>query len=400
MAMIADPVFPSLAAALDPARAAAAFANALAASGHATRHLECSVERSRIKRGRKALIGYWLTGEDSSGVAFDQPAMLALFPRGDASLLPDLSGGHDVVGSKAGPGTLVVTELGAQAWLFPNDRKVHGIARMLAEREGEADIVHYVPEQGCTVRLVEPDGRVLFGKCRADDRGAVAARFGADASGAAGSLRLAGIVSFDPANRILWQEALGGEPLDAAAVLFDPEIWSSRIGPALRELHDMTPPGDLKQLTFRSASETIARRIERTGVALPELAERLQAMTSALVRSVPPEAVPAPSHGDLHPGNLLWDGTSFGLIDLDTAALAPRAFDYATLTAALVHKAIERGAADPASMPWLTHFAVLPAPIRSNLPTLTGRWPPVCWANGFIAARPGSKALPLKRAAA
>ncbi len=346
--MILDPAFPTLAAALDPQRAATAFASALAASGHATRQLVCKIERSRIKRGRKALIGYRLTGQDWRGAAIDQRAMLALFPQGDADLLPDMSGGHELVMSEAGPGTLLIPELRAQAWMFPNDRKVHGIARMLAEREGELDIIHYVPEQGCTVRLVEPEGRVLFGKCRADNRGAVAARFGAEAIAASGSLRLAGIVSFDPVNRILWQESLAGEPLDAAAVLLDPQIWSARIVTALKELHDLPPPEGLKRLTFNSAADTIARRIERTGTALPELAERLRAVTSALARSLPDETAPALTHGDLHPGNLLWDGALFGLIDLDTAALAPRAFDYGTLTAALVHKAIERDANDPA----------------------------------------------------
>jgi Ser/Thr protein kinase RdoA (MazF antagonist) len=52
------------------------------------------------------------------------------------------------------------------------------------------------------------------------------------------------------------------------------------------------------------------------------------------------------SHCDLHPGNLLWDGERFAVIDLDTAALAPAALDYGTLTAALIHKAIEANARD------------------------------------------------------
>jgi aminoglycoside phosphotransferase (APT) family kinase protein len=54
------------------------------------------------------------------------------------------------------------------------------------------------------------------------------------------------------------------------------------------------------------------------------------------------------SHCDLHPGNLLWDGTSFAMIDLDTAALAPPARDYGSLIASLVHAAILAGTPDQA----------------------------------------------------
>jgi hypothetical protein len=48
----------------------------------------------------------------------------------------------------------------------------------------------------------------------------------------------------------------------------------------------------------------------------------------------------------LHPGNLLWDGSSFALIDLDTAALAPPARDYGSLLASLIHAGVVVGTPD------------------------------------------------------
>jgi Ser/Thr protein kinase RdoA (MazF antagonist) len=53
------------------------------------------------------------------------------------------------------------------------------------------------------------------------------------------------------------------------------------------------------------------------------------------------------AHCDLHPTNLLWDGSSFAIIDLDTAALAPAAADYGTLVASIAHRALVAGASAP-----------------------------------------------------
>lgn len=339
-----DPVFPTLDAALDPDLAGAAFLHALARQGRVISGLRCTIERSRIKRGRKALIGYRL----NDGAGIDQRVMLTLYPDRDPARLAKVDACLPLGPSQLGPDCLPIPDLAGQAWFFPNDRKVGGIARLLDEREGVIEIVHYVPEQGCTVRLRQGDGSVLYGKCRADDRGAVAARFGAEGLPGNPALRLARIVAHDAANRIVWQAALAGEPLRPSAILSEPALWADRISRAISALHDLNVPAGLKHLTFASAAKTILRRLELTRKSMPELSTRLAAFALDLARSLPEETAAAPSHGDLHPGNLLWDGNSFGLIDLDTAALAPRAFDHATLTAALVHKAIEHEASDEA----------------------------------------------------
>jgi aminoglycoside phosphotransferase len=340
-----DPIFASLADALDAERAGRAFGRTLAAAGFAAQTLHCEIERSRIKRGRKALIGYRLRGRDITGNPFDQRVMLTLFPDGKASDLADFSEGQALVDPAFGPATLLVEALGGQAWFFPNDRKVHHIAALLATHEGACEVIHYVPEQGCTLKVTQASGRILFGKCRADDRGSVAARVHEAAKDAAG-VRLARVIAHDAECHIYWQEVVAGRPLDPSDVRARPSHWAGWIAAGLNSFHNLTVPDGLKQLTFTSIGETLAKRIKRMETSLPGFAPRLSTCAARL-QGLKPEASPlALTHGDLHPGNLLWDGQSFALIDLDTAALAPRALDHGTLVAALIHKSIEADARD------------------------------------------------------
>jgi Phosphotransferase enzyme family len=340
-----DPVFPTLVDALDAQRAGRAFYHALAAAGFPTDTFRCEIERSRIKRGRKALIGYRLKGRSAEGTIIDQHAMFTLFPQGGASNLSDSSDGQELVDPAFGPATFVVEALGGQAWFFPNDRKVHHIAALLTDQPGQCEIVHYVPEQGCTVRVTQADGSVLFGKCRADDRGAVAACVYEAVKDAAG-VRLARVIAHDAERHIYWQAAVSGRPLDSSDVRARPSHWAGRIAAGLNSFHSLRAPDGLKQLTYASISETLAKRITRMEASLPGFALRLS-VCAARLQTLTPETSPlALAHGDLHPGNLLWDGESFALIDLDTAARAPRALDHGTLVAALIHKSIEADARD------------------------------------------------------
>jgi hypothetical protein len=335
-----DPVFPFLAQALDRDALARTFDSALCVSGFATKGLTCAIERSRIKRGRKAIIGVCLRGWTVAGRPFVQHSMIALFPEGDATALPDMSNGACCVSPNFGPATLNLPNLAGRAWFFPNDRKVHHIAQLLSDMPGEVDLVHYVPEQGCTVRVVQADGRQLYGKCRADDRGLVAAKVHAAASRAEG-VRLAPVLSYDRAHRILWQEAVAGQPLNPADVCARPHYWASRIAGALKAFHGIKPPKTLKHLTYASIGTAVQRRLDRMTDDLPDFALRLTKVAEQLRVQLPVSKALVLAHGDMHAGNLLWDGDSFALIDLDTAALAPCAVDHGTLAATMVHKAIE-----------------------------------------------------------
>jgi Phosphotransferase enzyme family len=339
-----DPAFPILSDALDPQRAAMAFAQVLPPLAD----LHCTIERVRLKRGRKVVIGYRLTGTDVDGMAFDQMAMASLWPEGDPALLRDMGG--TTVQPPFGPSTAALDAIGGKVWFFPNDRKVHAIPALLAGwpggPKGTIDIVHYVPEQGCTVCLTA-EKECYYGKARADDRGAVAMRVDAAArADGEPALRLARVVHHDSAQRILWQESVSGHRLDPAVFRADPILWASRVAGVLADLHRLVPPQELKALTCASIAQTVANRAERTMRAMPELAQDVENVSAALTSATPGPLPLVLSHCDLHPGNLLWDGESFAVIDLDTAACAPAALDYGTFIASLIHAGIVASASD------------------------------------------------------
>lgn len=344
----ADPEFPMLETAVDPRRMAQIFTRALAAAAFPCVDLSCTIERVRHKRGRKLLVGCRLSGRDAKRRPIDQRVMVSLFPGGDRARLPEISREAALVTPAFGPPLLALDDIGGQAWFFPNDRKLHHIADLLDNRFGPAEIIHYVPEQGCTVRVVRAGLPALFGKCRADNRGAIAAHVHASAAPHARAVRLAPVIDHQPARGLLWQQEVTGLVADPADIIIRPNHWTARIATALRDFHSLPAPPGLKQLTTDSLAATLAGRAERTAAAMPQLSQRLLACQAALNDRRPDAAHLILSHCDLHPGNLLWDGERFALIDLDTAALAPPALDYGTLAAALIHKAIEANARDAA----------------------------------------------------
>lgn len=348
-----DPLFPKLADALDPVRAGYAFKIMLSEAGFPVRKINCSIERARLKLGRKALLGYRLTGEAESGESFDQSAMLILWPDGEAHSLPDMGGKLEP--PDFGPSRAPVDHLMGDAWLFPNDRKVHHIGALLDETPAgipsdgvTREVLHYVPEQGCAVRLTTTDGQVFYGKCRTDDRGSISAKVSAAALDQGHpDLRLATVIDHDPERHILWQTHVSGQPLNAADVCARAGRWAGPASRAINAFHAFTPPDGLKELTVDSIAQTLARRIERSKAAMPALAAEIEMIGKKLMANQPADRQKLVlSHCDLHPANLLWDGVSFAMIDLDTAALAPRALDYGSLVASLVHGAVEAQARD------------------------------------------------------
>ncbi len=354
-----DPSFPCLSDALDPDCAGRAFTEVLTKAGFPLRDLHCIVERVRVKRGIKAVIGYRLTGTDTQDCSFDQRVMVALWPEGDPARLKPMGGA--LVQPVFGPSTAALEQIGGEAWFFPNDRKVHTIADLLKGPPnadgGVAEIVHYVPEQGCIVRHTH-NRRTLFGKTRADDRGVVAAHVDQSAC-KMGTLpiRLAPVVHFDPARRILWQESVAGLALCPADVLTHPTLWARRVVAALEGFRGIKPLGEMKSLTSASMAQNLSTRSARTAQAMPELQNQIVGISLELVSTCPEPETLYLSHCDLHPGNLLWDGTSFALIDLDTAAFAPPARDYGSLIASLAHAAVLTGAPDRSIVTMVNAFS-------------------------------------------
>ena len=356
MPTLPDPAFAGLEAALDPAWAASAFVAMLDAHGFPTRALECRVERVRLKPGTKALIGYRLRGTDCVGQPIDQRVMLSLFPHGSAARLADIPHETPVAQPTFGPPTARLLTLGGQAWFFPNDRKMHHIDALLRDlpptirAAGDVvdhEVVHYVPEQGCTIRVTVDSGACFYGKCRADDRGANAWAVHRAAIALPG-LRLAPAIAHDSVRHIFWQGAVDGLALDPVDVRVRPHYWAPRVCDAIAAFAVLPQPPTLKQLTIDRIAQTVIARALRSAQIMPSLGARLDALAARLGATCPAATDPVLLHCDLHAGNLLWDGDSFALIDLDTAAIGPRGVDHGSLVAALIHKAVEAQSSDVA----------------------------------------------------
>ncbi len=359
-----DNGFPRLAESLDPKMAALAIADDLREAGFGCPTLKVEVERIRVKPGRKALIGYRLTGRDSADRAFDQRMMLSHWPGGKVSKLPVVQGNASSAAS-FGPSSMPFPRLQANAWFFPNDRKISHIADLIVQGQeyGEVEIVHYVPEQGCTIRACGKDG-VLYGKARADDRGSVAASIGASPST---QLRLAPIAGYDAARRILWQHAVSGSPVSVSELTIHAPVWSPRIASAIAAFHQIPVKSALKSLTAETIAKTIIGRITRTAAAMPDVSDRLIHLARRIRSHRPAETPLKLAHCDLHPSNLLWDDTSFAIIDLDTAALAPVALDHGTLVASIAHRAMVAGASPQRVSDMIKQFRNAAAPELNDL---------------------------------
>jgi hypothetical protein len=235
-------------------------------------------------------------------------------------------------------------------WAFPNDRKLHGLPALAAPGplidaaaktawgpdwridEAEHELVHYVAEHTCTLRVrvrLEEIGTgerrraTLYGKTYYNDEGAEAFEnmgwlWNSDAR-RSGRLRIARPICYQPEARVLWQMGIEGAPLieyesDRAAF---PPLLEKAAG-AIAALHRT----DLPLARSRSLAdrlESLRESQHRISIAAPALAGSVGRIVGRLVEQAPREAnrPVVPLHGDLHLKNFFVAGSDVALIDLD-----------------------------------------------------------------------------------
>lgn len=362
-----DPALPTLATALNPGEAAEAFAAGLRNAGVRVRSLSCQIDHVRLARGRTASIGYRLECEAEDSEPFTQLAMARVSPPALIARWFEEAAGRQLVPTSAGPALMRLDELGAVAWMFPNDAKLplfsdpfgrDALSCFMDDDESmvtsSAELVRYVPEQACTARLIVstrgPDGdlkvRRAFATCRADGCGrrahsvqsAIVRRFGLDGPAA---LPLA----YDPDRRTFWQVAAEGQALCVKDVATQPRSWAARIGDTLKDLQTVRPPA-LPVRTFEDVITIASAGADSAAAVSPACAARLSALVRQLRNSVPAETARVLTHGELHASNIRADGAILRLVDFDGAALGDPLADRASLVAALVDRGYEAGLDD------------------------------------------------------
>ena len=319
---------------------------------------------------------------------------------------------------------LHLPELDMVVWVFPNDRKLTGLSLIADERRlkdellgevlGKAlgrewqlvdmthDIVHYVPEHTCTVRLqlqVQQapigDRRLLslYGKTYYDDEGAETYRIMRELwaleSGSHTQSRMAQPVMYDSEHRLLWQAGLAG------ATLRDQDLSGSHFCTLMREaavtvawLH-RSRVSCSRLFSFDDWLVKLEEMRPVLAQARPSCRERLEPLIDRLrsqAESLGEQPV-ATLHGDLHLNNFVEHGTKIALIDMDNVSSGPPARDIGSFIAGVFYQGLLRGIAERViqravtafcdqyerSVPWQTPRSVLNWYIATSLLTERAR---------------------------
>ncbi len=285
------------------------------------------------------------------------------------------------------PGALHVAALDLLLWPWPADPGLPQLAGLLDPKaaqafwEAPAQAVHalrHAPENRAVLRYTHADGRTLYAKTFADDRGArVKQRFDwfwERSQRDAGAPLVAQPLHYDPETRTLWQAAARGVPLAAAmdgqsaqgghaadaanAAGGRPAArWAPPLARALAALHDAPAAlGGRERLDrahWLTEAQRRGRKIER---ALPALAPCAQATVAAIERAAArlPAHREVPVHADFHHGQAWIDGDRAVLFDFDEVALGDPMQDLASFVVRL-----PAAAGADAGARWLAAYAAV-----------------------------------------
>jgi aminoglycoside phosphotransferase (APT) family kinase protein len=287
----------------------------------------CEIGHVRHKPGRNCLIRYDIAirdrvcGEESLQILCGR-----VYGDGESESRWKRASREPLVDVDAGPTLAHLPELGMVLWAFPNERKLRGLdvlldpirlreqvlPRVLRQRVEavQAEMIRYIPEHGCTVR-VRVNDRVLYGKIQGTDAGRrtyeVARQIRPEH------------VWFDESTQSLWQSEVPGRTA----------AWSdlAACGTALARFHQQSVSGLPPVVATSGHFE------------LDERAELLMRETERLVCRAPKAL--ATLHGDLHLKNFLVDEDGqASLIDLDTLCSGDPLEDLGSFAASLYHRAV------------------------------------------------------------
>jgi aminoglycoside phosphotransferase len=223
-------------------------------------------------------------------------------------------------------------ELETVFWTFPNDRRLAGLASLVAAA-GESSVVAYAPEKSATAACGPAGAVPAFAKVYCDDTGAQTFRLHRLLASAA-ELEVPRALAYVDGRRTLLVRAAegtrlaeqrGGELLRGVRTL----------GAALACLHATTPPEWLGRFE-RLAPARLETAAELVGRGQPALASSAASLLRALHTARPAAADNALLHGDVHAKNVFV--TAEGrvvLIDLDNAGRGDRHADLGSFLAAL-----------------------------------------------------------------
>lgn len=299
----------------------------------------CRIVSVRHRPGKSCLIRYDLSLHDVDGKADLRQVLCGhVHEQGNSEPRWRKALGQPLVNVGPGPAVAHIERLGLVLWAFPNERKLRGL-QMLFDRRGlseqvlpailgepvalvaEPELVRYVPEHGCTVKvraaLATGQLIVLYGKIQVS---------GAGEQVCAAARGLGRRAWYHGETRTFWQEEIPG----AAAGQGDLDACAR----ALAALHRHSLPGLTASAGldepgyFAAAARLLAGRA-------PDV--------DAIVAEIRRRRIPAPGtatlHGDVHLKNFLVHEGRAELIDLETLQTGNPLDDLGSFAASLYHRA-------------------------------------------------------------
>jgi Putative homoserine kinase type II (protein kinase fold) len=237
--------------------------------------------------------------------------------------------------------------------LFPEDKQLRVISELwnpkkrrglLSTHLPEIDlssvdlwVLNYLPERRFVCCMTDAHHRQMVIKAH-DEKGMAAASVSNVHS--AGRLRIGKKITESEENRFSIYEWLPGNLLSVEILLhdFNPQLLEM-VGEALAEFHQQK--ADVPFLKREEEKETLSSLTEHLAFLYPAMAERLYSVSNEMSRTL--HSLPDCSetiHGDFSAKQVLLNGETVGIIDLDRSARGDSALDVGNFIAYLEREAV------------------------------------------------------------
>ncbi len=381
---ISDEKLPQMGELMNASRMREIFERELIAAGDVTaigRIEGCQVIYVKYRPGRNCVVSYRLkiSGLETGEVKEQSITALACW-QGESHAMYASAQKQSCVSTALGVGLIHLPALETVVWVYPNDRKLTGLAALadsdclrclvlpevvdrgfgneLKIAELTSDLVHYAPERTCTVRVKvglcntrtgESESHVLFGKTYCLDEGEAAWKgqqhLWESEARRGGQLLIPQPLAYQVDFKTLWQTGLEGRSLFE----YDPQSASfhellSGAGAAVAALHQIrTPFAPLvttKGIVIRlKAAEKLLSHIRSP------YHEKLRSVVNRLADAsdYARAASMATLHGDLHLKNFFVVNDGIALVDLDSLCQGDPLQDVGSFVAALHYRGLLEG---------------------------------------------------------
>jgi aminoglycoside phosphotransferase (APT) family kinase protein len=306
----------------------------------------------RYKPGTNCLVAYRMK------VGKQEFDLYAKAQRSGDGLKLKAGGARVVIGGALAPGQLVLEGETVVVSFFPHDGKLKALARLADDKAGakllrailpecrdlwggRLETLRYKPERRYVARLTSASGAcdaLLKVHHAVSFR---AAHASARAFSSRGVLRVARLLGADEQRGMLACEWLRGDAIDGLLAREGSKFDVALIGEALAELHAQEGAAATLPRPARGAE---ANALAGIATGLAHIAPREGARVSALAREIAhrlseQEADVRPVHGDFYASQVLIEGGSVAILDLDEAHLGDPASDLGNFLAHLEREA-------------------------------------------------------------